>query len=101
MKMKKIPYPHPGEALKEDWMEPLGLSAYRVAKALGVSQTAVGQLLGGRRAVSPEMALRLERITGASADFWLGLQAGHDLDLARGDRALERKLREMRPLGAA
>jgi antitoxin HigA-1 len=72
MSTKKIPYPHPGDVLKQDWMEPLGLSAYKIAKALGVSQTAVGEILAGRRSISPEMALRLEKLTGASADFGWG-----------------------------
>jgi antitoxin HigA-1 len=100
MSTKKIPYPHPGDVLKQDWMEPLGLSAYKIAKALGVSQTAVGEILAGRRSISPEMALRLEKLTGVSADFWLGLQAGYDLSCARADRSFGRVLNTIHPVTA-
>ncbi|MDD5262571.1 MAG: HigA family addiction module antitoxin [Methylacidiphilales bacterium] len=78
-----LPIPYPGETLREDFMEPMGLSAYRVAKDLGVQPIAISQILRGQRAISAEMALRLARYTGASASFWLGLQESHDLRQAQ------------------
>jgi antitoxin HigA-1 len=99
--MKIIPYPHPGETLKEDFMEPLGLTPYRVAKDLGVSQTAIGEILSGQRAVSPEMALRLEAYTGASAQFWINLQSSFDLAKVKADKTLIRKLHSIHPVSKA
>ncbi len=75
--------PHPGETLREDFMEPLGLSAYAVAKAIGTTPITISMILRGKRAVSPEMALRLARYTGTSAEFWSNLQSNHDLRVAR------------------
>lgn len=92
--------PHPGETLREDFMEPLGLSAYAVAKAIGATPIAVSQIIRGRRSISPEMALRLARYTGASAEFWLNLQAGFDLRRARDARGVEIEAR-VQPLAAA
>lgn len=64
-------------------MEPLGLSAYRVAKDLKVQPIAICQIVRGQRSISAEMALRLARYTGASAAFWLGLQESYDLRIAQ------------------
>jgi addiction module HigA family antidote len=80
---------HPGETLREDFMEPLGLSAYAVAKALGCTQITVSLITRGKRAVTAEMALRLGRYTGTAAEFWLNLQALYDLDVARGSKGAE------------
>jgi addiction module HigA family antidote len=78
-KNEVLPLPHPGETLQEDFMKPLGLSAPQVAKGLGVHPLTVSLLARGRRSITPELALRLARYTGASADFWLGLQEEYDL----------------------
>jgi addiction module HigA family antidote len=74
--------PHPGDVLREDYMKPLGLSACAVARALGVAPITVSLLVRGKRNVSPEMALRLARWSGASVEFWLGLQSFHDRRVA-------------------
>lgn len=79
-----LPLVTPGEILREEFLRPLGLTPYRVAKDMGVSATAVGQILAGSRAISPDMALRLGSYLGTTAMFWLNAQAHHDL------RALER-----------
>ena len=76
---------HPGEVLREDFMRPLGLTAYRMAQAMGVSQTRLGEILKGSRAVTAETALRLERVFGMEAQVWLNLQAQHDLEVAARD----------------
>lgn len=96
-----IPYPHPGEVLKNDFIEPLELTAYKVAKTLGVSQTAIGEILAGKRSISPEMALRLEQYTRISARTWINLQAAYDLDQARHNSKLTKKLKAIRPVALA
>jgi addiction module HigA family antidote len=71
--------PHPGETLKEDFLEPLGVSAYRLAKATGLSQGHVADLIKGKRNITPETAIRLSAALGTSAEFWMRLQAHYDL----------------------
>jgi addiction module HigA family antidote len=71
---------HPGEVLGEEFLKPLGVSAYRMAKEIGVPATRVSEILHGRRSVTADTALRLARYFGTSAKFWLGLQEDHDLE---------------------
>jgi addiction module HigA family antidote len=80
---EKIGSIHPGEVIREDFLVPLGKTAYWLAKGLGVSQTAVGEILHGKRSITPATALKLERFLGCSAEFWLGLQSEYDLDEER------------------
>jgi addiction module HigA family antidote len=81
--MAKIAPIHPGEVLAEDFMKPLGLSANALAQKLGVPANRISAIVGGRRDISPDTALRLERAFGSSAEFWLSLQARYDLETAR------------------
>lgn len=74
---------HPGEVLREDFMKPMELTQYALAKALQVSQIRVSEIVHGKRAVSPDTALRLARYFGTSAEFWMGMQATYDLEMAR------------------
>ena len=74
---------HPGEVLLEDFMKPLELTQYARAKALGVTQVRIGEFVQGKRAVSPDTALRLARYFGTSAEFWMNMQATYDLERAR------------------
>ena len=74
---------HPGEVVREEFLLPLGKNARWLAKGLGMSPAAVGEILRGKRAISPETALRLERFLGCSAEFWLGLQAFYEVDEER------------------
>ena len=74
---------HPGEVLREDFLEPLGLSQYTLAKAIGVPQIRVSEIVNAKSAVTPDTALRLARYFGTSAEFWMGMQATFDLDTAR------------------
>lgn len=88
---------HPGTMLREEFIGPMGISAYRLAKDIGVPLSRVTAILDGRRAVSADTALRLGHYFDMTADFWLNLQNKYDLEVAReaiGDR-LER---EVRPL---
>ena len=74
---------HPGEVLREDFLKPLALSQYALAKAIDVPQIRVSQIVNGKRAVTPDTALRLARYFGTTAEFWIGMQATHDLETAR------------------
>ena len=74
---------HPGEVLKEDFLKPMKLSQYALAKAIGVPQMRISELVNAKRAVTPDTALRLGRYFGTSAEFWLGMQATYDLETAR------------------
>jgi len=89
---------HPGEMLLEEFLKPLGLSQSAFAVQLGVSFPRLNEVVRRKRAVTPDTALRLERVLGMPADFWLGLQQDWDLWHAlRGRRALA--IARLRPLG--
>src|SRR4051794_10643610 len=81
--MERLPNVHPGEVLREDYLVPLAKTAYWLAKGLRMSQTAVGEILAGKRGITPVTALRLSRFLGSSAEFWLNLQAAYDLEEER------------------
>jgi addiction module HigA family antidote len=70
---------HPGEVLKEFWLEPMGITITGAADLLGVARKTVSKIINGRGAVTPEMALRLEIVFGTSAQAWLNMQAAYDL----------------------
>jgi addiction module HigA family antidote len=81
-KVNNIPFGfsiHPGEILLTEFMEPLGLTAYRLSKELHISTPRVNDLVRGKRGITADTALRLSRYFGNSAQFWIGLQSGHDL----------------------
>jgi addiction module HigA family antidote len=80
---------HPGEVVLHDYMEPLGMSQYALAKALGITQARLSAIVRGKRAVSPDTALRLARYFRTTAEFWVGMQAQYDLEVARDARAAE------------
>ena len=71
--------PHPGETLKEFYLDPYGLSIRQMAKALGVSHSALSRLVSTQASVTPDMAIRLERAVGLTAGAWLGMQQDRDL----------------------
>ena len=83
MASKKVFAIHPGEILREEFMKPLGLTAYRLAKDLHVSVPRVHDIVRERRAVTADTALRLGRYFGTDAQTWLNLQADYDLRIAR------------------
>jgi len=80
--MKRLPNIHPGEVLKEEFLDPLGISQYRLAKAIGVQPIRIGEICAGRRAITADTALRLARALGTTPGFWLGLQADYDTEEA-------------------
>ena len=96
---KPIPPIHPGAILREEFLGPLGISAYRLAKDTGVPQTRIAAILSGDRAITADTALRLGRFFDMSARFWLGLQERYDLDRVRGELG-KRLIREVTPLAA-
>lgn len=71
--------PHPGEHVRYDCLEPLGLTVTKAAEVLGVSRKALSELVNGRSGVSAEMAIRLSKAFGGSAEVWLRMQMNHDL----------------------
>ena len=94
------PPTHPGEMLLEEFLEPLGITQSAFAVRLGVSFPRLNEVINARRAVTPDTALRLARVTGMSADFWLGLQQDWDLWHAlRSEKA--REIEKLEPLEAA
>jgi addiction module HigA family antidote len=78
--MKKLKNTHPGEILSEEFLAPMNLTAYRLAKNIGIPQTRISGILKGKRGISADTALRLSKYFGNSAKFWLGLQADYDLE---------------------
>jgi addiction module HigA family antidote len=89
---KKMAPVHPGEVLMEDFLKPLGITQYRLAKAMAVPQRRIGEIVQGKRGVTADTALRLGPALGTSAEFWLNLQTRYDLDCARdaqGAKALQ------------
>jgi antitoxin HigA-1 len=91
---------HPGDVLREDFMKPLGLSAYAVAKAIGSTPIAISQIIRRKRAVSAEMSLKLGRFLNVSPELWMGIQADYDLEIAR-DRSEADIVRRVHPLKLA
>ena len=80
--MDRLPPIHPGQVLLEDFIKPLGLSQYRVAKDIGVPALRISQIVRGQRSITADTALRLARYFGTSAAVWLRLQARYDLEVA-------------------
>lgn len=95
-----LPPVHPGTVLLEDFLRPMGITQYRLAKSIRVPQRRIGEICAGKRAVTADTALRLGRFFGTTPGFWMGLQADYDLEVTR--RALGPRLaREIEPLCAA
>jgi len=96
--MRKVRYPHPGEILLEEFLKPLGITQYRLAKEIGVSQRRIGEIVAGTRAITVDSALRLSRFFGMSEGFWIGLQM--DYDAAKTKDALAETLAKIKPWAA-
>lgn len=90
---------HPGEVLREEFLTPMALSVYRLARALKVSRPRLNDLVLGRRSVTIDTALRLGRYFGTTPEFWINLQTRYDLDVA--ERTVRRRIeREIEPYAA-
>jgi addiction module HigA family antidote len=95
-----LPPVHPGEILREDLMKPLGLSINALARDLRVPVTRVSEIVNGRRSITADTALRLARYFGNTPQFWLNLQATHDLEVAT-RRSVAQIERDVHPREAA
>ncbi len=82
--MARLKNIHPGEILSEEFLKPLGISAYRLSKDIGIPQTRTSMILQGNRRITADTALRLAKYFGTSAKFWLGLQNDYDLEEEQG-----------------
>jgi antitoxin HigA-1 len=100
MKSKLLANITPGEILEEDFLKPMGLSQYRLAKDIGVPARRINEIVKGERAITADTALRLGRYFKMSAQFWLNLQSHYDLEVVE-DRLGRRLEREVKVLAAA
>ena len=82
MENKKLPPIHPGEILMEEFLEPMGISQYRLAKDISVPPRRINEIVHGKRSITADTALRLGRFFSMSAQFWLNLQTRYDLEMA-------------------
>ncbi|MFH0786472.1 MAG: HigA family addiction module antitoxin [Pseudomonadota bacterium] len=80
---REIPYPAPGEILLEEFLKSMGITQYRLAKEIGVPQRRIGEIIAGKRSITPDTGLRLSRLFGTSDGFWVGLQTDYDTALAK------------------
>ena len=83
MASKKLQLPHPGKILLRQFLEPMGISQYRLAKDISVPPRRINEIIHGKRAISANTALRLGRYFGLSAEFWLHLQSKYDLEMEK------------------
>src|SRR5688500_4887828 len=79
--MKKLKNIHPGEVLLEEFLLPLGITAYRLSKDIGIPQTRISEIIKGNRRITADTALRLSHYFGTSSKFWLGLQDDYDIEV--------------------
>lgn len=93
--MNRIQNIHPGEILSEDFLKPMGISAYRLSKGANIDQTRISEIIRGKRSVTADTALRLARFFGNSPEFWLNLQAHYDLEQKK--REMMKDLKKIRP----
>lgn len=94
--MDKLNNIHPGEILLEEFLVPLEISAYRLAKETFIPQTRISEILKGKRRITADTALRFSRFFGTSAKFWLGLQDDYDLEEEKYEK--EKELNEIKPI---
>ena len=96
--MSKLANVHPGEVLLEEFLLPMGISQNRIARAMNVSPRRINEIVHGNRAITADTALRLERVLGVSAGFWMGLQTDYDLEEAVA--AAGSSIKTIRPIAA-
>jgi len=96
--MERLRNIHPGEVLKEEFLAPIGITAYRLGKDTGIPQTRISEIIRGRRRVTADTALRLAKYFGMSPRFWLGLQDDYDLEEER--KSIENELNSISTISA-
>jgi antitoxin HigA-1 len=100
MKKRDFPPIHPGEILVKEFLEPLEISQYRLAKDIGVTPRRINEIVHGRRAISADTALRLSQFFGMEAQFWMNLQSRYDMEVTR-EQLQDRIKKEVRPFTRA
>lgn len=102
MKTKKRDFPpiHPGEVLVVEFLEPMGISQYRLAKDIGVTPRRINEIVHGRRAITADTALRLSHFFGMEAQFWLNLQSRYDMEVAK-EKHHDKIVKQVRPFSHA
>ena len=100
MDREKLPPIHPGEILLEEFLKPMGISQYQLAKDISVPPRRINEIVHGKRAITPNTALRLSRYFGLSERFWMNLQARYDLEVEK-DRLQDRLEKEVQVYAAA
>jgi antitoxin HigA-1 len=102
MKTKKRDFSpiHPGEILVTEFLDPMGISQYRLAKDIGVTPRRINEIVHGRRAISADTALRLSHFFGMEAQFWLNLQSRYDMEVAR-EQLHDKIIKQVRPFSHA
>ncbi len=96
---RQVPYPTPGEILLEEFLKPMGITQYRLAKEIGVSQRRIGEIVTGKRSITTDTGLRLSRFFGLSDGFWERLQIDYELSIARHE--MTETLQKIRPYSHA
>ena len=100
MSTRDLPPVHPGEILREDFLTPMGISRYRLAKSIGVPQRRIDEICAGKRSITADTALRLARFFGTDAQSWMNLQAEYDLEIAAAALS-ERIEKEVKPFNGS
>jgi addiction module HigA family antidote len=93
--MNRIPNIHPGEILLEEFLKPMGITAYRLSKETNIDQTRIGEIIKGRRSISVDTALRFAKFFGNSPEFWINLQNHFDIEEKK--REMEKDLKKIKP----
>ncbi len=94
--MKVLDNIHPGEILKEEFLDPMGITAYRLSKEINIAQTRISQIIKGKRRITADTALRFASFFGNSPQFWMGLQDDYDLEEER--KNIAKELEEIRQI---
>ena len=94
--MEKLNNIHPGEILLEEFLNPMEISAYRLAKETFIPQTRISEIIKGNRRITADTALRFAKFFGTSAKFWLGLQDDYDLEEEKSEK--EKELNQIKPI---
>jgi antitoxin HigA-1 len=97
--MRTVPYPHPGEILLEEFLKPMEITPYRLAKSIDIPQTRVGEIIAGKRSITADTGLRLSKFFGTSEGFWTGLQ--DDFDRAMTKDVISDELEKIQPYSHA
>ncbi|MDE1139990.1 MAG: HigA family addiction module antitoxin [Paraburkholderia tropica] len=92
---REVQFPHPGEILSEEFLNPMEITPYRLAKDIGVNQSRIGEILAGHRSITVDTGLRLSRYFGVSDDFWTGLQLDYETAVHKSE--IERQLDQIHP----